>query len=285
MTLEREQESVRNPLSLDEMPPDIVKTPMKTWISILDAQIKKKEAEIAAAPEGTIWIYYRKTKHPQLYWKRPGRHEVYLGKKQRKLISQLAQKQYDIDLCRRLKKQRSILQNATRCYQPEELDALFPSEHPALQQWIKPIRVEKEQLARMWETQLITGPRLGFAAEAAILETDFGLRVRSKSEAMIAERLKKHGIPFVYEFPLGFGKAETLHPDFYCLNLQTRQVVIWEHFGMIDNAVYFETVVSKIKRYRMSDVCQDMNLIFTMETKKQPLSSAWIEREIQRVLI
>lgn len=272
--------SIRNPLELDELPPDIVMQPLRVWIPILERLITEKEKQIAAAPDGKLWIFQRKG-HPRFFWKRPGRREIYLGSKQNKLISQLAQKQYDQELCRRLKKQRCILENAVRCYQPEELDALYFSEFPSLQKRIKPIRVDQEKLACMWENQLITGPRLGFAAEAAFLETDFGLRVRSKSEAMIAEHLKKHGIPFVYEFPISFGKAGTVHPDFYCLNLRTRQIVIWEHFGMMDDTAYFEIVVSKMKLYRMNEHCRDMELIFTMETKKQPLSSVWIEREIQ----
>ena len=43
-----------------------------------------------------------------------------------------------------------------------------------------------------------------------------------------------------------------LHPDFYCLNLRTRQEFAWEHFGMMDDPDYASTTAEKLRLYALA---------------------------------
>ena len=46
-----------------------------------------------------------------------------------------------------------------------------------------------------------------------------GVRVRSKSELIIANMLEKYGIPYRYEYPLLLNGNDLVRPDFLCLNI------------------------------------------------------------------
>ncbi len=77
--------------------------------------------------------------------------------------------------------------------------------------------------------------------------TSFGLKVRSKSEVFIAEKLFEKKIEFKYEIPLSAG-GKTYYPDFtlYVGNNE----IYWEHFGMMSDETYAEKTEIKIKWYK-----------------------------------
>lgn len=79
-------------------------------------------------------------------------------------------------------------------------------------------------------------------------------------------------------------KAITL-PDFYCLNIRTRREFVWEHFGMMDDLDYVESVVRKTELYQESGISTFNGLIVTMETRKHPLNTVVIEKMIKKYLI
>ena len=37
-----------------------------------------------------------------------------------------------------------------------------------------------------------------------------------------------------------------IHPDFTVLNVRTREILYWEHLGMMDNKEYIESALAKI---------------------------------------
>ena len=135
-------------------------------------------------------------------------------------------------------------------------------------------------------------------AEAAVAEgkeavqsQSYGPEARggaSKSEVIIANALKSHDVPYRYEYPLVLEVADEdhreFHPDFYCLNLRTRQEYAWEHFGMMDDAEYAERAVQKLSLYSTNGYFPGKNLIITMESKSAPLSSQEINRIINEYL-
>lgn len=75
-----------------------------------------------------------------------------------------------------------------------------------------------------------------------------------------------------------------LHPDFYCLNLRTRQEFAWEHFGMMDDPEYAARATEKIGLYAENGFFPGKNLIITMETSAKPLSSKLLKSVIQTYL-
>lgn len=118
-------------------------------------------------------------------------------------------------------------------------------------------------------------------------QTSDGGLVRSKSEIIISETLKRMKIPFKYEVPVGVeveGEFREFHPDFLCLNLRTRKEIVWEHFGMMDNSEYLENAIQKIQIYESNGYLSGENFIATFETSQQPLRLEVIERKIVALL-
>ena len=112
-----------------------------------------------------------------------------------------------------------------------------------------------------------------------------GIRVRSKSELIIANMLEQNGIPYRYEYPLMLKDMGTVRPDFTCLNIRTRKEYIWEHFGMMDNIAYANKNIVKIESYEQSGYYLGKNMIMTFETSQHAISSNIIKAMIEEYLV
>ena len=76
----------------------------------------------------------------------------------------------------------------------------------------------------------------------------------------------------------------TLHPDFLCLNVKSRSEFYWEHFGLMDNADYSNNAAGKLRLYTENGIIAGRNLIITMETQSEPLTTRLVERIIKDLL-
>lgn len=108
------------------------------------------------------------------------------------------------------------------------------------------------------------------------------LRVRSKSEVIIADILDEAGIPFLYEKPLKL-KAGTVHPDFTLLNIRTRREVYWEHLGIMDDADYRNNAFLKLRNYEETGLYPFESVIWTFETGKYPLNTKEIRKMVKNL--
>lgn len=93
--------------------------------------------------------------------------------------------------------------------------------------------------------------------------TEMGVKVRSKSELNISSRLEVYKVPFIYEKEL-YINGRHLFPDF-TIRKRDESIVIWEHFGLMDNPEYSERAIEKIQLYRQAGFVQCQNLICTYE--------------------
>ena len=57
-----------------------------------------------------------------------------------------------------------------------------------------------------------------------------------------------------------------------CLHPQTETVYYYEHFGMMDDAVYAKNAYSRLQLYATYGIIPSIQLITTYETKDHPLS-------------
>lgn len=105
--------------------------------------------------------------------------------------------------------------------------------------------------------------RSGFMPANLKYVTKSGIRVRSKSERIIADLLTELGIPFRYEAELVID-GKTYYPDFVIL-CEDGTIIIWEHFGMTDDREYFYKMCRKLEDYRRAGYCTHTNLICTYE--------------------
>lgn len=186
-----------------------------------------------------------------------------------------------------------------------KLAELYTKMNPARQALITPFTLTDAQYAEQWQSVTWTGHP--FSEETPVYTTALGERVRSKSEVLIADALSRHNIPYRYEYPLQVHKKRfnarnhnytgqnqnisnksvqsfTLYPDFLCLNLQTRTEFYWEHFGLIDKADYATNAAGKLRLYAENGILPGRNLIITMESQEEPLSSQTIDQMIKAYL-
>lgn len=108
--------------------------------------------------------------------------------------------------------------------------------------------------------------------------------LRSKSEYMIDSALFSAGIAFRYECKLELDDT-CFYPDFTILHPKSKQLIYWEHFGMMDNPSYSNKAFNKLKFYTSHDLLLNINLLATFETQSHPLTYEQIERVIHSYLL
>lgn len=137
--------------------------------------------------------------------------------------------------------------------------------------------VTDEIYIQQWKEQEYKG--VSFTDDYPEYYTRQGLRVRSKSEVIIADILDEAGIPFLYEKPLKT-KTGVTHPDFTVLDISKRREIYWEHFGMMDDIDYRNNAFLKIKNYEASGFYQHDSMIWTFETSRYPINTKGIRKMI-----
>lgn len=210
-------------------------------------------------------------------------------------IKALAQKDYDKCALKELQRELFIIDKFLKEYQPECLNAVYGNLAPERQRFLQPVRLPDEEFAEQWLAVKYSGK--GMAADAPLLETSRGERVRSKSEVIIADTLDRLKIPYRYEFPHQLKvrrnsrgrdssrRTVTFHPDFTCLNIRTRREFIWEHFGRMDDLEYIAETLGKFETYTANGIFPGESLIFTMETQERPLNPATVEALARKFLL
>lgn len=114
-----------------------------------------------------------------------------------------------------------------------------------------------------------------------IYRTSRGELVRSKSELLIAEKLKTLGINYQYERPLeGTTRSGRLRPDFSFID-DAGDVFIWEHLGRLDQVKYREGWEWKQQWYAQNGFTEGKNL-FT-STEQQIRDVAFIDNTARAI--
>mgnify|MGYP003297174835 CR=1 FL=1 len=110
-----------------------------------------------------------------------------------------------------------------------------------------------------------------------------GSVVRSKSEAIIFEQLKKYGIRVEYECKILVDRS-LYRPDFV-ITRNDGKLIVWEHFGMMDNRDYVEKQIKKISDYFHAGIVLGDNLIITTDEVNGSIDIEEIELLIKNRLI
>jgi len=243
--------------------------------------IHKEEKRLKRTPEGSVQVTGTEKK-VMFYINQEGKRR-YASKKDSKLIQQLCQKDYDQRILAKAKQELKELEKLYKDYDNKTYESVYENLHPVRQKLITPIWLPDDEFVKQWEA--VTYMPKGFDPKAPEFYTDKGERVRSKSEILIANALKKHHIPYRFEYPYQFEPyGPTLHPDFTVLNVRTRKEYIWEHLGKMDDEGYQDYTMNRIISFEKNGILPGDRLILTHETLKNPLSSKIIEKTIQYYL-
>lgn len=249
----------------------------------LEALLAQIERELEAAPGGYIRVSY-KHNCPQYYFlkDRAERNGKYLNANQRALVDTILQRDYNKKLKREVMKQLKAVNNCRKAYAPEKLAAVFERLPASRRSGFIPKVFTPQKYAEIWQRATFTTK--GFVDGASFLLTARGEKVRSKSEIIIADTLLRLKIPYRYEAAVRIGK-KLFFPDFYCLNVRTREEFLWEHLGLLEDPDYAANAVGKIKLYEQCGYKIGKKLILSAETGEQPLNSQEVEVIAQAYLL
>ncbi len=284
-------------MKFELIPPDTLTPQLTQRLLHLKEALEEITKSKKNLPKGHLRVAQKGSARPQYYqYTRPDDLTgKYIRKKNISFAKTLAQKDYVENIIPILKKEIAALEEyLTHTNNGRTITDFYENLCPARRELITPVTLTNEQYAARW--QEVSWAGRFFAPDAPILYTARGERVRSKSEVIIADTLFHHKIPYRYEFPLTlrrtdvdrssdlYGTNVTLHPDFLCLNTRTRAEFFWEHFGLMDDSEYSKNAAGKLRLYTENGILPGRNLIITMETQNEPLSTRTLEIIIQELL-
>ena len=105
--------------------------------------------------------------------------------------------------------------------------------------------------------------------------------VRSKSEAIIANIFYVCGLHYRYEDEFIINGV-SYYPDFMIMHPLTKDIYMWEHFGLIDKQKYYEKMCEKLNVYALAGYCLGKNMIATFESDDIPLQIEMVERYVEK---
>lgn len=113
--------------------------------------------------------------------------------------------------------------------------------------------------------------------------TSTGQMVRSKSEALIYEKLLSYKVAFKYETPLAIG-GKIVYPDFTIMRIDNK-IFYWEHAGCCFMDSYRDEFNWKLKQYEKAGIVLWDNLIVTFDDINGNIDVRDIESAIQNKLL
>lgn len=256
---------------------------LKKRAEMLEKEIEARKQALLKAPEGKLrTIKYGKTF--QYYIRTDGKdtHGDYIPKRNRKLASALAQKDYDKQLINFASEELMAIHEYLNATSMDAIGKICDNMHEGKRILVNPVYKDQATFVNAWEAvSYEPGYFMPGEKEHYTVKHE---RVRSKAEENIANMMAMYGIPYRYEFPMLLDNVER-RPDFTCLNVRTRKEFIWEHFGMMDMEDYALKNVDKIGRYILNGYIPGDNFIMTFETQNKPLHSGVIKAMIENYLI
>ena len=242
--------------------------------AFLETVINEAKLRMKTYPEGAVIIRKHRKQHQFFIRTDPKDTEgTYIPISERDKAYALVRKKYDQKIFKAAEKQLKAINRFLNQYDPESLMKVYSGLSPVRKNMVNPVELPDREYIQQWEATEYR--HKGFPEDLPEHYTDKGERVRSKSEVMIANALKNSDIPYHYEYPLTLEGIE-IYPDFTILRKRDRKVVIWDHFGLMDDAYYRQEAFSKIRLYERNGYHLGESLLVTFETYKQPLNTSYI---------
>ena len=248
---------------------------LKNRTSFFDYMKNEKKKSLQAAPQGTLHISKNKG-YTQYYHRSEGNKRTgkFIKKKDLELAAHLAQKAYDESILKAIEQEldylRLIRKNVPAIL-PEEIFFALSEQRQKL---VRPVYPSDEDFIKEWESFQYT-PK-PFEKGDPEHYSSRNERVRSKSEAIIADTLRDMGIPYRYECPIYLKGYGIIHPDFTVLHVRKRKSMYLEHLGKMDEFSYNERTANRLSLYEKNGIFPGEQLVLTHETRKNPLNRKYL---------
>ncbi len=253
---------------------------IKERMAIIKKAIAKAEKESGSFPEGRLRVskngkqvrYYQVLKQSDTIGE-------YIKKANMALVGKLAQKDYHDHFLRDAYEELKRLEKLFSLLSSENADQTYDDMSEERRRLVVPYITTEELFSESWLAKAFkTNP---YMPEAKIYDTRRGEKVRSKSEAILADMFYDLGIPYRYEEMVQLKSGKKAYPDFTLLNTKTREEVYFEHFGLLDDEEYRGEALRKLEEYRRSGIFSGRNLMFSYETEGIPLDIKGIREMIK----
>ena len=243
---------------------------MKTRAKELKKAIETAEKKIKDFPEGSLRVsqsgrqvrYYHVLPEGDCFG-------TYIRRDRYETAKVLAQKDYTKKFIASAKKELTRLEQSIRLLSGVNADQIYERMSINRKELIMPYILTDELYAEHWQAK--SYKTNAFNSEGKIYDTRRGEKVRSKSEAILADMMFELGIPYHYEQELILRNKKVRYPDFTLLKKKTREVFYLEHFGLLDDEEYRKDCLNKLNEYRDSGIYPGKNLLITFESKDSPL--------------
>lgn len=159
----------------------------------LEKYLELVQSRANQAPDGYLKI--SRTKKVQYYkvTKDTEPNGIYLQKNDMDVICSLAQKEYDRKVILAMQKELTQIRKMIKTYSEDGIRKIYDNYIAERKELIEPVELSDEAYARKWINQEYKKKDIGNAIN--IYQTEGEDLVRSKSELIIANKLKKLKIP------------------------------------------------------------------------------------------
>lgn len=248
-------------------------------------ELKRLEQEIVQAekrgemiPEGSLRVTEIQGKN-RYFFRKPGEKQGrYLRMSEMELARNVAQKEYDQKLRKKILEQQTAIQHFIKNYDESALENLYQKQCQGRKELILPrIQTNEEYIKAWYETH--PGWLNSYDMKESY-KTERGEFVRSKSEKILADLFYRMGVPYQYETALIL-QGRTVYPDFLLLNVRRRESIYWEHFGKTSDESYAVKNFQRMAEYERSGYRVGKNLLFSVECPGYPLDVKAVEETIR----
>lgn len=229
---------------------------------------------IKTLPEGRLTAKHISGKN-YYYYTLPGeKQQIYISVRNNELTEALQNRGYAEEALRRLKKNVQAQKRMLKQYRNWNSEDILKGLGKAYRM---PMAVYNTHASEY-------DSAMQYKTEGLIHYTSSGIKVRSKSEAVITEKLEENNVKFQYEKPLYLydanGEMQIRYPDFTIYTKDGRKV-FWEHFGMMMNSGYRNAAYRKLELYYDNGIIPGSNLIITEDGKNGALDTAAISKIVR----
>ncbi len=209
--------------------------------------------------------------------------ESYLKREQRDLAEALARKDYNSKFLKKAQNELDKIEKIVRQLERNNAESAYDELSEHRKSLVKPYILTDLLYAKEWQSMSFKPNP--YMPEMKIYDTRRGEKVRSKSEAILADMLYRLGIPYHYERPLQLKSGKVRYPDFTLLQKVTREEIYLEHFGLLNDEEYRTNCLLKLDEYRKHGIYPGKNLLFTYESEKSPLDIKGIEKMLKDIML
>ncbi|MBO4900669.1 MAG: hypothetical protein J5509_10315 [Lachnospiraceae bacterium] len=257
---------------------------MKQRLKSIKTAIKSAEKDKARFPKGRLRV--SQSKNQVRYYQVESSDNfsgLYLTKEQHDVAKALAQKDYNEEFLKSARLELEELNRTIRQLSETNADLAYQNLDPRRRRLVEPYIIPDDEYAANWLNQ--TFKTNSFMPEAKIYDTKNGEKVRSKSEAILADLFLEFGIPYHYEQALFLKDKSVRYPDFTLLKVATREEIYLEHFGLLDDEEYRNKCLEKLDEYRQNGIFPGKNLLITYESEAFPLDIKGIRKMIKELFL